>query len=200
MGIPENVAELLGPIVANLGVELVDVEHNGAVLRLTVDSEGGVDTDTLAKINRLVSPMLDENDPISSRYTLEVSSPGIERKLKTVDHFERSIGETVIIKLVPTLEIRRVKGELLSVSEGEIVIAAVEVDGIDLGGPEERTIRHSDVLKARTFFNFEPTPKKGGTKPGKQKKNAGNKNAGTKNNKQGSGSTTTGTQQDKGIA
>lgn len=212
MGIEENLSELLGPVVANLGVDLVDVEYLGSVLRVVVDQEGGVTTNTLAKINRLISPMLDEQDPIASRYTLEVSSPGVERKLKTVDHFERSIGETVSIKLVPTSDTRRVKGELVGVADSELTIAVSDIDGVELDEPQTRIIHHGDVLKARTVFNWGPTPKKGGSKNGKQKKNASkSKNASKKSktssteskskkqtNKQGSGITNPGTQ-DRGT-
>ncbi len=173
MGISENVAELLGPIVANLGVDLVDVEHTGAVLRVVVDQEGGVTTDTLARINRLISPILDEHDPIASRYTLEVSSPGVERKLKTMDHFRRSVGETVLLKLVPSSDVRRIKGELIEVGEDNLILRATEIDGIELDELDGRTIEHHDILKARTVFNWGPTPKQGGSKNGKKKKSGG---------------------------
>ncbi len=203
MGIEENLSELLGPIVANLGVDLVDVEYLGSVLRVVVDQEGGVTTDTLAKINRLISPMLDEQDPIASRYTLEVSSPGVERKLKTVEHFRRSIGETVTIKLVPSSDTRRVKGELVEVSDSELTVAVVDIDGVQLDETENRVIHHGDVLKARTVFNWGPTPKKGGSKNGKQKKQKKNaskskSNTSKNTNKQGSSKTNSGTQ-DKGT-
>ncbi len=200
MGIEENLSELLGPIVANLGVDLVDVEYLGSVLRVVVDQEGGVTTDTLAKINRLISPMLDEQDPIASRYTLEVSSPGVERKLKTVDHFRRSLGEIVTIKLVPTSDTRRVKGKLVDVTDSELTLAVIDIDGVELDEAQTRIIHHGDVLKARTVFNWGPTPKKGGSKNGKQKKNASKSKSNTSKNtnKQGSGSTNPRTQ-DRGT-
>ncbi len=200
MGIEENLSELLGPVVANLGVDLVDVEYLGSVLRVVVDQEGGVSTDTLAKINRLISPMLDEQDPIASRYTLEVSSPGVERKLKTVDHFLRSIGETVTIKLVPTSDTRRVKGELVDVTDFELTIAVIDIDGVELDEPQIRIIHHGDVLKARTVFNWGPTPKKGGSKNGKQKKNVSKSKSNTSKNtnKQGPSKTNSETQ-DRGT-
>ncbi len=200
MGIEENLSELLGPVVSNLGVDLVDVEYLGSVLRVVVDQEGGVTTDTLAKINRLISPMLDEQDPIASRYTLEVSSPGVERKLKTVDHFRRSIGEIVTIKLVPTSDTRRVKGKLVDVTDSELTLAVIDIDGVELDEPQTRNIHHGDVLKARTVFNWGPTPKKGGSKNGKQKKNASKSKTNTSKNtnKQGSGRTNPRTQ-DRGT-
>lgn len=192
MGIPESVSELLGPVVANLGVELVDVEHNGGVLRLVLDTESGIDTDLLAKINRLVSPMLDEHDPIAGRYTLEVSSPGVERKLRTIPHYERAIGETVLLKLIPTEEVRRVKGELLEIAGTDIVVQASELDGVEVAEPERRTIPHDAILKARTVFEWGPAPK-----PGGPNKNRSGKKKQT--NKQGSSPASSGTQ-DRGTA
>lgn len=201
MGIPESVAELLGPVVANLGVDLVDVEHNGAVLRLVVDTDSGINTDTLARINRLVSPMLDEHDPISARYTLEVTSPGVERKLRTIPHYERSVGEVVLLKLIPTAEVRRIKGELVEVVGTDLRVRIQELDGVEVDVPEAeaevRTIAHDDILKARTVFKWGPAPKLGGSKPGKSKKSGSGKKKQT--NKQGSGSSTPGTQ-DRGTA
>lgn len=203
MGVPESVSELLTPVVANLGVELVDVEHNGAVLRLIVDKEDGVDTDTLARINRLVSPMLDEHDPISGRYTLEVSSPGVERKLKTLDHFQRALDETIVVKLAPHCDIRRLKGGLVAVGDENFTIRASEVDGVDQAEIVEHIVDLADVLKARTIFDWGPTPKSGGSKNGKQKKSAkksaSHKGSGKQTNKQGSGTANPGTQ-DRGTS
>src|SRR5688572_26160369 len=107
MSVEERVDELLSPVVATLDVELVDVELAGGILRLTVDRpdrrdrEDGVTTDQLAKVNRLVGPLLDQHDPIPGRYTLEVSSPGLERSLKRPDHYRRAVGEVVVVKLGP---------------------------------------------------------------------------------------------------
>ncbi len=176
MSIPESVEELLGPVVANLGVELIDVEYNGGVLRLVIDEEGGVNTDTLAKVNRLVSPMLDEHDPISARYTLEVSSPGVERKLTRPGHFERAVDETVVVKMAPGIEPRRVKGRLVGATENDFVVDVIEIDGVDQAEADQHTIAYDDVTKARTVFDFGPTPKKGG-KPGSKKKQAAKKQA-----------------------
>src|SRR5579883_3413871 len=88
----------LQPVVEPLGLELVDVERRGAVLLVTVDRPGGVDLDALTTANRAVSRALDDLDPIPGRYSLEVSSPGLERRLRTPAHFTRAIGETVTVK------------------------------------------------------------------------------------------------------
>jgi len=93
---------------------------------------------------------------------LEVSSPGIERPLRRVDHYTRAVGEQVIVKLETWSEIRRVRGELLSVDENGVTVAAVETDGVVSGDTENITIAHEDIAKARTHFEWGPTPKKGG--------------------------------------
>ena len=82
-----RVRELVAPIASDLGLDLYDVEQRGGTLRVTLDtppgSEGGVTLDKLALASRLVSRELDQHDPVPGRYTLEVTSPGVERTLRT---------------------------------------------------------------------------------------------------------------------
>ena len=91
----------LQPVVSSIDLELVDVELRSGVLLVTVDRDGGVDLQALTDANRVVSSVLDELDPIPGRYTLEVSSPGVERTLRRPAHFVRAIGETVTVKTRP---------------------------------------------------------------------------------------------------
>ena len=170
MSVTARVHDLLAPVIATLGVELVDVTFSGGSLRVTVDEGSGITTERLAEVNRLISPILDQHDPIPGRYTLEVSSPGLERPLKTADHYRRAIGETVVIKLVPTHEPRRIRGLLTAVEEPTIVVEATEVDGVELGDVEHRRVELSTIAGARTVFEWGPSPKPG--KSGKQKKSA----------------------------
>lgn len=176
MSVQDRVHDLLDPVVATLGVELVDVEFAGGTLRVTIDRDGGVTTESLAEVNRLISPILDQHDPIPGRYTLEVSSPGLERKLKRPDHYRRAIGEQVLVKLVPDAAHRRLRGQLVSVdADADTVdLDVVEVDGIELDEPERRQVPLSEVTTARTVFEWGPAPKPGGPK---------NKNSKTKNSK-----------------
>lgn len=176
MGIAEEVFDLLDPIVATAGADLFDVEWSGTVLRVLVDAPEGIEVDALAKINRLVSPILDEHDPIPGRYTLEVSSPGVERKLTREPHYRGAIGKQVLVKTLPGHTPRRVKGELKSFVDGSLTIAAVEVDGTDQKDPEDFSINLDDIERARTVFNWGPTPKKGGKQNNKQQKNTKQKN------------------------
>ncbi|MDZ7733773.1 MAG: ribosome maturation factor RimP [Acidimicrobiia bacterium] len=76
------VRELVEPAVRDRGLHLYDVEHDGGVLRVLVEGPDGVDLDGLADLTRTVSLLLDEHDPVPGRYTLEVSSPGLERRLR----------------------------------------------------------------------------------------------------------------------
>jgi len=189
MSIEETVTELLEPVVATLDVEILDIEWNGQSLRLVVDrtwgpdevidKTNGITTQQLADVNRLVGPILDQHDPVPGRYTLEVSSPGVERKLTKDEHYRRAVGEQVVVKMMPKFEPRRVKGELLSldVDAGTIDVVGDEVDGIDQADPQTITIDMASVQKARTSFDWGPKPKPGGPK----KKKSGPTSASTKN-------------------
>ncbi len=146
--------DLVAPIVAAEGLDLYDVEHNGSVLRILVDTEDGVEVGDIQRVSRAVSRMLDDTDPIPGRYTLEVSSPGLERPLRTVDHYRAALGSKVTIKLGPHIEgERRLTG----------VLRSVDPDGfdLDLDGSSHR-ISLADVTKARTVFTWGPTPKRSG--------------------------------------
>ena len=175
--VAERVRDLLTPVVDSTGAELLDVEWTGGTLRLKIDEPGGVTTGTLASVNRLVSPVLDQHDPVPGRYTLEVSSPGIERPLRRIEHFRRAVGEQVTIKLVPSAEPRRIQGLLSVVEDDAVTVEVSEVDGVSVDDVEQMTVRLDDISKARTLFDWGPTPKKGkGAKKGK----GGNKKKKTK--------------------
>ena len=96
-------------------------------------------------------PALDELDPFPGRYTLEVSSPGLERRLRTPGHFERAIGEMVTVRTLPdTVEVRRVRG----------VVTAADAAGLTLEGPEvpggSMRIAYDQIERARTVFEWGP--------------------------------------------
>lgn len=178
--IDQTVSDLLGPIIETTGAELIDVEWAAGTLRITVDessSESGrITADRLAELNRLVSPILDQHDPVPGKYLLEVSSPGVERPLRRGEHFARAVGEDVIVKLVPGVDPRRLRGELVAFDNDELDIAVVEVDGVELADPERHNVSLDDVAKARTYFDWGPAPK-AGQKAGNKKRtnNSGKK-------------------------
>ena len=140
-----TLTELLEPVAATHGFELVAVEqtggHKSPIIRVLLDREDGLDLDAICSANRWVSDTIDEADPIGGRYTLEVSSPGVDRPLRTREHFERFAGETVTIKTKPHGSERATwTGTLLGIDGDDIL---VEVD--------EETVRvpFDSVQKAR---------------------------------------------------
>lgn len=171
--VADRVHKLLDPVVATVGIELVDVEWTGGTLRVVVDQPGGITTERLAEINRLISPLLDQQDPVPGRYLLEVSSPGVERALRTHAHFVRAIGEDVTVKLVPGVQPRRVRGRLSAVDDQRLAVDAIEIDGVTLPLAETHHIDLADVAKARTVFDWDSMPKKAkkNKKKGKNRKN-----------------------------
>ena len=125
-----RVKELLGPTVAALGYELVGVEHltgRPAVLRVYIDREAGITVEDCERVSRQVSAVLDVEDPIAGNYTLEVSSPGVDRPLFEPEHFQRFAGEAVRIRLATLVEGRRKLNGVLRGMDGDQVL--VEADG-----------------------------------------------------------------------
>ena len=126
-----ELAKLLEPTVEGLGYELSDLEakigsQNG-LLRLFIDKEDGINLEDCEKVSAAVSALLDVEDPLPGQYNLEVSSPGSDRTLTKLAHFERFTGETVKVQMrFPIEGRRRFRGKLLSADEENIV---VEVDG-----------------------------------------------------------------------
>jgi ribosome maturation factor RimP len=161
----DTIAQALAPAVSALGLELYDVDLSGSgrarILRVMVDREGGVDLDAIADATQAVSPLLDApplDAVIAGPYALEVSSPGLERPLRTPAHYARAVGETVSVKSRAGAEhgARRVRG----------VVTAADDTGFELtldDGTVER-IAYDDVTQARTVFEWGNEPKRATTK------------------------------------
>ena len=151
----------LAPVVAALGLDLYDVELNGVgparTLRVTVDRAGGVDLDSIAEVTRAVSPVLDGEVSLSGSYLLEVSSPGIERALRTATHYAGARGSTVSIKVRTDAGTRRVHGVLVDSDDDR---CTVEADG----GREQ--LAYADITQARTVFEWGPQPRPGQRRAG----------------------------------
>lgn len=143
MNASERVRSLVEPSLDASGVELVDVDQAGTVLRVTVDRPGGIDLDTIARVTTVVSSALDrEPELVAGRYTLEVSSPGVERPLRTPEHFRRFVGTKVAVRTTAGTEgERRIEGVLESAGDDGIVVAG-------------RSIAYSEVERARTVFEW----------------------------------------------
>ncbi|MEY2449936.1 MAG: ribosome maturation factor RimP [Acidimicrobiaceae bacterium] len=160
MSIVERVREVVEPLLERQSLTVYDVEHSGSSLRITVDAPGGVDLGAIARATRIISVALDEHDPIPSKYTLEVSSPGLERPLRTPAHYAGAVGTTISVKTNARVDgERRIKGTLV----------AADADGITVG---DHPLRYDDIEKARTVFEWGPAPKPGQTKPAADKKKA----------------------------
>jgi len=141
--IATRVSTLVEPLIEARGAELYDVVLGGATLQVLV--AGGVDLDTLADITRDVSRVLDEDDPMPDRYTLEVSTPGLERTLRRPSHFRGAVGEKVKVKTTATCEVRRVDGTLAAADDEGFVVDT---------GTEERRLSYAEVERARTVFEW----------------------------------------------
>ncbi len=145
----------LQPVMDAAGLELVDVELRSGVLLVTVDRDGGVDLDALTEANRSASALLDQLDPIPGRYALEVSSPGVERTLRTPTHFSRAVGETVTVKTRPQVAgDRRLRGRLLAADDRGFELA------LESGGEPVR-LGYGDIDRARTVFEWGGAPRPG---------------------------------------
>ena len=168
----ERVRELVEPITSDLDLDLYDVERRGGTVRITIDtpagSDGGISLDNLSLATRLISRELDHEDPIASQYTLEVTSPGLERTLRTPAHFQREVGKDVTVRLaghaVADGEARRIDGKLVAADDTTATLLT--------GDGHERVIAVADVDKARTIFEWGPKPK-----PGKGPGNTKTKNS-----------------------
>ncbi|PCH62796.1 MAG: ribosome maturation factor RimP [Gammaproteobacteria bacterium] len=128
---PPRVSECIEPAVTGLGYEFVGAEYlsesGQRVLRVYIDAEKGIDVDDCAKVSHQISGVLDVEDPIREVYTLEVSSPGIDRPLFTPVQFERFVGKKVRLKLaLAVLGRKNFTGELVETNETGVV---VDVDG-----------------------------------------------------------------------
>jgi ribosome maturation factor RimP len=148
----QKIERSLLPGAQALGVELVAVEMAGGdqtILRVYIDKEGGISVEDCAKASRQFSAILDVEDPISSRYTLEVSSPGLDRPLARPKHFQAVVGEEVKVRMASLAAGRkRFKGELKSASDESII---VDVDGTEL------ELAYADMDKARLVATYDFT-------------------------------------------
>ena len=145
--------DLLEPSAAALGYDLVAVEMAGsdsAILRVFIDAPDGVGVEDCAKASRQFGAVLDVEDPISNKYTLEVSSPGLDRPLVTIEHFQQVVGEKIKVRLMSPQEgRRRFKGVVQSVENN---VVTVDVDG------EQFALPIDDMDKARLVPDFSSLP------------------------------------------
>jgi len=157
--VSEVLSDLLATTLAPLGFELVDVELRSGTVRVVIDRTGGADLESIADATRAVSALLDTNDPMPGKhYTLEVSSPGVERPLRTPRHFIRAVGEMVTVRTTTGSKgERRVTGRVVSADDDGFLL---EGDDLPEGG---RHFSYAEVERARTVFEWggQPRPSEG---------------------------------------
>jgi len=134
-------------IVESIGLALYDTqilnENENTIYRVSITAKGGVTLDQCTQVTHLINPLLDVTPPMSGEYRLEVSSPGIERRLKTLDHFKQSVGEKALVNLIGK---EKFEGEILEVVEEEITLLT------DDNG--EQKIPFRSISKAKTYFQW----------------------------------------------
>jgi len=134
-------------MVESIGLSLYDTqilnENENTIFRVSVTAPGGVTLDQCAQLTHLINPLLDVTPPMSGEYLLEVSSPGIERRLKTLEHFAQSVGEKVAFS---TITKEKFEGELLGVNGEEITVLTKE-EG-------EQKVPFRSISKAKTYFEW----------------------------------------------
>ena len=146
--VKDTVREIIEPTVCALGYRLWDISYSkiGADyhLEITIDSDEGINIDDCERVHRAIDPLLDEHDPIETFYYLEVSSPGVERELRTDEHISLSVGQKVEAKLFTNKDGRKsYKGVLVSFEDGALII--------DDNG-EAHTLQKSEISKLTTVY------------------------------------------------
>jgi len=134
-------------VVESMDLSLYDImtvsEGGDTIYRVLINSTEGISLDKCAEVTRVLNPLLDVTSPVKGDYRLEVSSPGIERKLKTLKHFKASLGEKVKVVLI-TNEV--LQGPLLKVEGNLITVNDVHLN--------EQTIPFDEVIRAATYFEW----------------------------------------------
>ena len=134
-------------VVESMGLSLYDIvtvsEFGSTIYRVMINAKDGISLDKCGEVTRILNPLLDVTPPVSGDYRLEVSSPGIERKLKTLKHFKSSISEKVKVVLISNEVLR---GPLLKV-EGSNVTVNDEHQG-------EQTVPFDEIIKVSTYFEW----------------------------------------------
>ena len=135
-------------LLKECGVSLYDTEtvteNDHKIYRVYITSKDGINLDKCTEVTKILSPIFDLEPPVSGEYFLEVSSPGIERKLTEPKHFKNSIGELVKIKHT---ELGKLKGEIVSSDSESVTIK-------DKSDKEEKKLFYTDILQAKTYFTW----------------------------------------------
>jgi ribosome maturation factor RimP len=154
--VADRLWSVVEPYVAAEGIELDDLEvmgrGTGTIVRVTVDDEDPVGVDRIAALSRGISRLFDDTDPVSGSYTLEVSSPGLERKLRRPAHYAKSLGREVKVKVKGPEGFETLRGTISGADASGFVLT---VDG------GERRVDFSDVASAYTVYVWQKSPRPG---------------------------------------
>lgn len=147
----KELASLLAPLVEDLGYEYVGMEYqrqkDSALLRVYIDTPDGVDLDDCERVSREAAALLDVEDPVKGHYTLEISSPGLDRPLFTPEQYQRFVGEQVTLTtFAPVDGRRRFKGPLRAAGPEQVEI---EQDGVLV------TLEMGNIAKARLVPDYD---------------------------------------------
>ena len=154
MTVVDRVRHLVVPLVEAADLDLYDLDLANGILQVLVDRPGGADIAAVSRLARVISRALDEQDPIDGNYALEVSTPGLERPLRTPAHFAGAVGTTVKLKTKPGTDgDRRVEGTVASADDTSVTV--------QVGDGAPTTIAYDDIERARTTFEWGGQPKKG---------------------------------------
>lgn len=174
--VANKVAGLVAPMAEALGLQIYDIDYSGGTLRVVLDTPpgqpAGVSLDDLSLVTRQLGRELDHSDPVPGRYTLEVTSPGLERTMRRPEHFAREVGKTVNVRLhAPVNGSRRIQGQLVAATATSITVR----DGDSLVDVD---VAISDIERARTVFEWGAAEKPGKSPASKKAaKKAPNKTA-----------------------
>lgn len=159
----ERLGLIVAPVAREMGLTVYDLEDTDGVLRVLLDRPGGIDVDALAAATRRISAHIDEDPSFEGAGLLEVSSPGLERRLRTPEHFAGAVGRRVKVKLRAGMDGDRRLDGVLSAADSEAVTVTP-----DHGDP--RTVAFQDITGAHTEFVWGPAPKPGGKQGSKRQK------------------------------
>ena len=158
LGAEEDISEALRPVVSAAGLEIWDVERTGTSLRVMVERASGLDLEAISEVSVAISEELDRRDDLvpAGRYSLEVSSPGLERRLRYPRHFARYIGHEVAVKRAAGSDgPRRLQGVLLAATDADITLQTV----VPEAGSEEIHVPLDLVERANVVFSWGQAPK-----------------------------------------
>jgi ribosome maturation factor RimP len=144
-------SQTLKEVIKDCGVQFYDSEiisENGElIVRVYIIKDGGVTLEDCTKVSQIISPILDLDPPVSGEYRLEVSSPGIERKLTSLEHLKLSIGELIKATIKEDDKSVKIKGKLLSVDDDIIKVE-------DKNSKEIKEFSYANLIKAKTYFQW----------------------------------------------